>query len=146
MIAEYSPVFNFREKKFLVVFPEEFGVEEISIKNFKRPGYKQDMVEIRTLRAVHHIPARLQYEDMEIEIRGFKTMSLLGELAPEKHIKFDYVIEVVDKTNIVLEEWKFKDCFVHKYDISYHQDEEYDEDQVIATLTISSNTVKMEEC
>lgn len=146
MIAKYSPVFNFREKKFLVVFPEEFGLEEISIKNFKRPEYKREMVEIRTFRSVQYIPAKLEFEDMEIEIRGFKTMSLLGELAPEKHIKFDYAIEVLDKTNIVLEEWKFKDCFVHRYDISYHQEEEEDDDQVIATLTISSNTVKMEEC
>lgn len=145
MIANYYPKVNLREKKYLVIFPEEFGLDEMFIKNFKRPETKQQVIPVYGFRKVEYVQGRIEFEDMEIKVHGVKSIELLGELDPHKHTKFDYTIEVLDKTNIVLEEWKFKDCFVHKYNINYFQDEEYDADQVVATLTITSNLVKLED-
>ena len=106
-----------RENRFLIKFPEEFGVKENLIVKTSRPSM---YIREKKIFGIKY-SSEIVWNDIKIEI-----MDPIGNLSTTKRIftlfkeditkEFNYTIEMLDPTGVVIEKWLVNNCLVKTID------------------------------
>lgn len=118
--------------RFLVLFPDNFGVTPIHVKSVTRPS----LVMKRKL-----IGSKIEISPVVVELidliqENFKLNVKLNEILKEVK-KFNLTIQTVNPKGLVIEEMKLSDCFISEINFSPLS---YDDDNLsVTTITVNPN-------
>jgi hypothetical protein len=118
--------------RFLVLFPDNFGVTPIHVKSVTRPS----LVIKRKL-----IGCKLEISPVVVELidlikEEFKLNVKLNDILKE-HKRFNLTIQTVNPKGLVIEEMKLSDCFISELNFSPLS---YSDDNLsVTTITITPN-------
>jgi hypothetical protein len=118
--------------RFLVLFPDNFGVTPIHVKSVTRPS----LVMKRKL-----IGSKIEISPVVVELidliqENFKLNVKLNDILKE-HKRFNLTIQTVNPKGLVIEEMKLSDCFISELNFSPLS---YSDDNLsVTTITIIPN-------
>lgn len=118
--------------RFLVVFPDKFGITPIFVKSVTRPSLviKRKIIGHR----VDISPVVIELIDLIQE--NIKINVELNEILKE-HKRFNLTIQTVNPKGLVIEEMKLSDCYISELNFSPLS---YDDDSLsVTTITIIPN-------
>lgn len=151
MPLAYEPL---KQNRFLLRFPADLGIQEWFCVSAKRPGIKQNSVEIPFLNTSTYVVGRYTWDEIQVTLRDpigpsasqaimewvrLHSESVNGRQGYAAGYKRDIELEMLDPTGVAVQKWIIKNAFVTAADfgqLDYGQDG-------IAQITI---TLRMDYC
>lgn len=120
-----SPCEPKRKNRWLVKFPKEMGISTYMVQSTNRPN-----LEIINKKFFNYTyKTKLNWEEISFilvdPISPSSTQGMFNWIKKYKNKKFNYTLEILDPTGVVVECWLIKDCVIKSInygDLSYKKD------------------------
>ena len=137
MPVQYEPL---RKNRWVLRFPDDFGIQEWTLVSASRPKITQAPVEIQFMNTSTWVLGRYTWEDINVVFNDpiapstsqaimewvrLQSESATGRQGYAAGYKRDIELDMLDPTGVTVQHWVLKNCFLTNVefgDLSYSED------------------------